>query len=133
MAKRVRSRKKKPAGKAPNKRSKEGAKKAAKKAGKKAAKKKQTAKKPSPKTTGASPGGMMIPASFKLDGARSEDEMLGGAFEMIIARGNEHNKSPVCYAQLSDGQWEVCLLQSDGSYGQCKRYNGPVHTPVCGG
>lgn len=133
MAKRMVSKKKKTIGKAPNKRSKKGVKKAAKKVGKKAARKKQATRKASSKITGASPGGMIVPASFQLDSLRSEDEMLAGAFEKIIARGNEHNKSPVCYSQLSDGQWVVCLLQSDGSYGQCKRYNGPVHTPVCGG
>jgi hypothetical protein len=65
-----------------------------------------------------------------LDGTKSEDEILGGAFEKMIARGNQHNRSPVCYSQLSDGTWEVCLLQTDGSYGQCK---GPIHKPICGG
>jgi hypothetical protein len=138
MAKRAGSKtggtkKKKTAGKAEKKQSKEAAKKTAKNVGKKAAKKKKIAKKASPKITGAALSGVMIPASFKIDNAGSEDEMLGGAFEKIIARGNQHNKSPVCYSELSDGQWEVCLLQKDGSYGQCKRYYGPVHTPVCGG
>ncbi|MHC2385653.1 cell division protein YceG involved in septum cleavage [Bradyrhizobium liaoningense] len=106
--------------------SKAAAKKTAKKA-RKVAKKVPTA------ITGPTPGGMMFPASFNLNRGASEDDILGSVFEKIIARSNEHKKSLVCYSQLSDGQWEVCLLQSDGSYGQCKRYDGPVHTPVCEG
>jgi len=121
--------KKKAAGKVPKKQ--KASKKAAKRAQKKAANKK--VKKASPKAAEANPSGIVYPASFNVDDARSEDEILGDAFEKIIARGNDHNKSPVCYSQLSDGQWEVCLLQKDGSYGQCKRYDGPIHTPVCGG
>lgn len=138
MAKRASSKtggtkKSKTAGKAEKKQSKEAAKKTAKTVRKRVAKKKKIAKKTSPTTTGAAPSGMMIPASFQMDKTALEDEMLGGAFEKIITRGNQHNKSPVCYSELSDGQWEVCLLQKDGSYGQCKRYYGPVHTPVCDG
>lgn len=82
---------------------------------------------------GRTPGGMMFPASFSLNEGASEDDIFGSVFEKIVARSNEQKKSLVCYSQLSDGQWEVCLLQSDGSYGQCKRYDGPVHTPVCEG
>jgi cell division protein YceG involved in septum cleavage len=109
-------------------------KKAAKAAAKKTAKKAtKVAKKVPTAITGPTTGGMMFPASFNLNEGASEDDILGSVFERMIARSNEHKKSFVCYSQLSDGQWEVCFLQSDGSYGQCKRYDGPVHTPVCGG
>lgn len=106
-------------------------KRTSKAAAKKTAKKARKVAKKVP--TGPTPGGMMFPASFNLNEGASEDDILGSVFEKIIARSNEHKKSLVCYSQLSDGQWEVCLLQSDGSYGQCKRYDGPVHTPVCEG
>jgi hypothetical protein len=126
--------KKTKAKKPPTKKSKKAAKKAVKKSGKKAVKKKKVvAQSPSTQSPTTAPSGTMVPTSFEIDGAGSEDEILRGAFEKIIARGNQHNKSPVCYSQLSDGMWEVCLLQTDGSYGQCERYYGPVHTPICGG
>lgn len=114
---------------------KKSTKKAQKTSVRKAAKKitKKAARKASAGASARAPGGMMFPASFNLNAGASEDDILGSAFEKIIARGNERQQSPVCYSQLADGQWEICLLQSDGSYGQCKRYNGPVHTPVCGG
>ncbi len=116
------------------KQSRKATKKAAKKAGKKVGKKKKAAKQSaSSQTTTAASSGTMFPASFKIENGVSEDEILGDAFATMIARGNQHNKSPVCYSQLSDGIWEVCLLQTDGSYGQCERYNGPIHGPICGG
>jgi cell division protein YceG involved in septum cleavage len=99
----------------------------------KAAKKRKVVKKGSNRVTAAYPRGAIVPASFRVDEAASEDEILDSAFEKMIARGNQLKKSLVCYSQLSDGTWEVCLLQSDGSYGQCKRYDGPVHEPICGG
>ena len=122
----TKAKKTKSAKKANKKTAKAAAKKTAKKRAMKVAKKVPTAIEPIT-------GGMMFPASFNLNEGASEDDILGSAFDKIIARSNEQKKSLVCYSQLANGQWEVCLLQSDGSYGQCKRYDGPVHTPVCGG
>lgn len=53
-------------------------------------------------------------------------------FSSLTARSNQHNLAPVCYQQLGGGGWLVCYLQSDGSYGQCQPYSGPVHEPRCG-
>ena len=53
-------------------------------------------------------------------------------FRSLAARSNQHNKAPVCYQQLSDDSWLICFLQTDGSYGQCQPYSGPIHQPPCG-
>ena len=53
-------------------------------------------------------------------------------FKSLAARSNQRNAAPVCYRQLAGGAWMICFLQSDGSYGQCHAYEGPVHEPRCG-
>jgi hypothetical protein len=53
-------------------------------------------------------------------------------FKSLAARSNQHNLSPVCYQELASGSWTICFLQSDGKYGQCQPYNGPIHQPPCG-
>src|SRR5262249_50871422 len=63
----------------------------------------------------------------------AESLAFAGFFGMVAARSNRLNKSPVCYQQLSDNSWLICLLQTDGTYGQCRPYNGPVPGPICGG
>jgi hypothetical protein len=53
-------------------------------------------------------------------------------FKSLAKRSNQYEKAPVCYQQLSDDSWLICFLQSDGSYGQCQPYGGPIHQPPCG-
>lgn len=75
------------------------------------------------------------PAQMRVDpiaALAAQHMAFEGLFSMLAARSNALAKSPVCYQQLSDGSWLMCMLQDDGSYGQCKAYSGPVHGPVCG-
>lgn len=53
-------------------------------------------------------------------------------FRSLASRSNQHGAAPVCYQQLAGGGWLICFLQSDGSYGQCQPYSGPIHQPPCG-
>jgi hypothetical protein len=53
-------------------------------------------------------------------------------FRSLAGRSGQHGAAPVCYQQLAGGGWLICFLQSDGSYGQCQPYEGPVHEPRCG-
>lgn len=42
------------------------------------------------------------------------------------------NKGPVCFLRLPSNSWATCFLGSDGTYGQCQPYDGPLHGPLCG-
>lgn len=53
-------------------------------------------------------------------------------FKSLAERSNQRGAAPVCYRQVVGGGWMICFLQSDGHYGQCQPYDGPVHGPLCG-
>lgn len=53
-------------------------------------------------------------------------------FKSMVASSSQHQKAPVCYQPLGNGSWLICQLQSDGTYGNCVPYDGPIHEPICG-